>query len=167
MPHAVLSHAHNTLMACLHGHTQHMHTNTGTQKHAQAHASTHTDTQMHARVHAYTHTHTYTQTHMHTHTTQSHLPACKTSQCMWTGSHGHLAAHYTPPACPVCVHVRCHPSWQTADIHLDVSGCWPSSVQCNPAKHLPDYSIPYTYGVQTYLNYGPLDKFVEYIKRWR
>ena len=34
-------------------------------------------------------------------------------------------------------------SWQTADIQMDVSGCWHSSVQCSPAKLLPDYSIPY------------------------
>ena len=33
------------------------------------------------------------------------------------------------------------PSWQTADIQMDVSGCWPSSVQCSPAKHLPDTHI--------------------------
>jgi len=31
-------------------------------------------------------------------------------------------------------------SGQTADIQMDVSGCWPSSVQCSPGK--PDYSIP-------------------------
>ena len=64
-------------MACSHGHTQHMHANTGT--------NTHTDTHTNARMHARIHTHTDTCMHTCTHTYTSHsrtIPPCKTSQCM-------------------------------------------------------------------------------------
>ena len=117
-------------------------------KHWNTHAHTNAHRYTHKRTHVCTHTHTQTQacmhTHAHMHTTQSHYTTMQDQPVyvMSTGPYGHLAAHYTPSVCPVCVHIKSRPSWQTADIHLDVSSCWPSSGQWSPAKHLPDHSIP-------------------------
>ena len=56
----------------------------------------------HAHMHIRAHTHTLMHTLMCTHTPHSHtwltilpIPPCKARQCMWTGQHGSLVAHYT------------------------------------------------------------------------
>ena len=139
------------------------------QTHIRTHTNTHTHTLMHTNMHTHmymcTHTYTDTHTHKHTHVSYTHLlavdPLLQTHALMQPIlhpqihqllSHTHTQMHkVTPlPFFPLTPPTYVHPIFllspfslpfgQTADIQLDVSGCWPSSVQCSPAK--PDYSIP-------------------------
>ena len=98
---------------------------------ASLHTSTHKQTLLDAPTHPYTHIHTHkhtcTRTHRHTHVhTQRQTLFLSFPSLLPSFFHNHFF-------------LSLFPFQQTADIQVDVSGCWPSSVQCSPAK-IPCYS---------------------------
>ena len=82
-------------------------------------------------------THASMHTHMHTHMHMLHNALCNYAVT-------HIRLHLHMP----CICINPIPSsWQTADIQMDVSDCWPSSVQCiQPSNTLTRLlnSMPFT-----------------------